>query len=69
VVAADLVRITADTVRFIPCEEAAPHHVLIEDVPLPATLLRKIFLQGLLIRIRLRLACLLLEGLVSLFRL
>jgi hypothetical protein len=68
VVPADLVRITADTVSLIPGEEATPRHVLVEDVPLPTALLRQILLQGLS-RIGLSLARLLLEGLVSLFRL
>jgi hypothetical protein len=68
VVPADLVRITTDTVRLIPGEEATPRHVLVEYVSLPATLLRQILLQGLS-RVGLTLAGLLLEGLVSLFRL
>ncbi len=67
-VPADLVRITADTIRLIPCEEATPRHVLIEDVSLPVALLCQILLLGLS-RIGLSLARLLLEGLVSLFRL
>ena len=68
-VPADLVGITTDTIGLIPGEETAPHHVLIEYVSLPAALLREIILHIGLSQICLRLACLLLECLVSLFRL